>query len=891
MHQGGFFLRTSRGVAPAFFAILCLLGWTASAEAAPRRPRRVASDEAAAADLYVAPNGRDSWSGTLPSPNATNTDGPFASVARAQAGVKKLVAAGSKHPLTVMLRGGSYYLPLSSTSPGTLTFTASDSGTANAPVTWQNYPQETPIVSGGVAIGAGGFGLTWSSAGGNLWQVPLPAGTEPFEYLYYNQERRLRARVQSSSPTSVGYYMSGGACHNSLTKQVADIAQCNLGAYMRIVNPVAPTDPGGAGCTSVTNSANPTESKCLDRFAYNPADPITTWKNVNPGGSQCGGTSNSYPAGDVEVTIFDAWTVDVMRVSCVDTQNHVIRFTGATLGESNATGYESSGPMVGHRFIVENVKDAFDAAQAAGQTGIWFLDRSKSPWVLNYLASQGENPNTDTVVIAQTSPVMGTNPGGSLLAAVNLQYATFRGIVFEVDNYVPPAAGFNNDASPEWPLPQAIDCESCQYVTFDGITVRHTSASGLLIASTSGNSGQPAANDVVENSAFYDIGDCGIRLGHHYGDSDKSANTPQFITIQNNLIQGYSRVFPDGRGISLGQGHDMVFQNNDINDGYHAGISVCNTPCNGHTANAANITSQYNHIWNIMQGVTADGGTLYYSSGAADGAAVGNKIFNNLLHDNTDSSIIDNGVAASGYGGWGIYLDGQTAGVDVENNVVFRTTQAGANMTNGPAPGQPPNTFNNNIFAYGQKALFTESSAWPQGCTNASMRASLTNNIFYFDRTDSQNFYVVTGCSYSCGLNYNQFQNFQNNLYWRTDGKFATYGKAFHVMTKPPADTTQCGGGASVWTFLTFPQWQGGMPPNGIPAAMSEDATGSVTMNPHFGNTGNPTDFLLSANLLPGFDYTKTNDTILHAGRTVVTLTAPPVPATFPAFTFSQSDY
>jgi hypothetical protein len=77
----------------------------------------------------------------------------------------------------------------------------------------------------------------------------------------------------------------------------------------------------------------------------------------------------------------------------------VIYLSAATKG--NAGVYNMFGPVTGHRYVVENARDAFDAARAAGQTGLWFLDRSASPWTLNYLASTSENPNADTVVIAQ----------------------------------------------------------------------------------------------------------------------------------------------------------------------------------------------------------------------------------------------------------------------------------------------------------------------------------------------------------------------------------------------------------------------------------------------------------------------------------------------------------
>ena len=327
------------------------------------------------ADYYIAPNGNDSWSGKLAAPNSARTDGPFASVPRAQEAVRSLVKTDAGKPVAVTLFGGTYYLPLSPTHPGILRFTEEDSGSARARITWQNRPGETPVLSGGEAIGKGGLGLTWKHVSGSLWQVQLPPDTRPFEYLFYNGERRLRSRLQSAS--GVGYYMDGGSCHSTVTKQVAGISQCNLGTFLRVAAEVPPTGEN-AGCPSVTRSAPPSRSKCLDRIAYNPNDPVTNWANLNPSGSICGGPANSYPAGDIELTLFDSWTVDRMRISCVDTQKHLIYLTGPTKG--NPGVFNMFGPVAGHRYIIENTKDAFDQAQAAGQTGLWFLDRSTTPW-------------------------------------------------------------------------------------------------------------------------------------------------------------------------------------------------------------------------------------------------------------------------------------------------------------------------------------------------------------------------------------------------------------------------------------------------------------------------------------------------------------------------------
>jgi hypothetical protein len=768
-----------------------------------------------------------------------------------------------------------------------------------------------PVVSGGVPLGTAGLKLTWKHSSGNLWQVTLPATIngnpiQPFESLFYNGSRRLRSRLQSSSSTSVGYYMNGGACYSTQTNQTVDRSNCNLGTFLRIAGTIAPTDSLGTNCPSVTNSADSSQSKCLDRFKYNPADAIPAFSNLNPttlSSQRCPLSSggNTYPQGDVEVTLFDAWSVDVLRMSCVDTARQVIYFTGPA--KSMHSPYDAFGPSVGHRYIIENSLDAFIQAQTTEhlETGLWFLDRSNSSaWVLNYLANPGENPQTDNVVIPQVQPI--AVAGGSLISATNLKNVTFHGITFEMDSYVPPALGFNNDDNGESGLPEAIDCESCQNVTFDGVTLRHTNASGILFASTSSNSGPPASNDVIQNSSFYDIGDSGVRIGHHYNGRDKAANVVQYVTVQNNLIRGYSRVFADGEGIAQGNGHDMLYQYNDINDGYHAGISVCNAGCAAHEANAFNIVSQFNHIWDVMQGITSDGGALYYGIGGWDGSGTGNKILNNLVHDTTDSSIIDGNqkYPGTGYGGQGIYVDNQSGGVDVENNVVYRVSHSPLWMTQGPPAGTPGDTFNNNILAYGRSAMFDESGPWTEGCyTAAKPLASVTNNIFYFDLDDTAQFYVIRGCAYACTYNsYTGFQNFQGNLYWRTDGGFSTYGKAFHANINAPGNASRCIAMPRQWTFLDFSQWQSSSPPPGSnwgpPGGMNEDIAGMVNTNPIFGATGDKTDFLLPAGSTVGnLVADKTNLTINTAGRRNPALTPSGAPgvvaATFPTYSYTTT--
>lgn len=50
--------------------------------------------------FFVAPCGNDTWSGGLPDPNPTDTDGPFATFQRAQTAVRE-AKAGGNGPMTV----------------------------------------------------------------------------------------------------------------------------------------------------------------------------------------------------------------------------------------------------------------------------------------------------------------------------------------------------------------------------------------------------------------------------------------------------------------------------------------------------------------------------------------------------------------------------------------------------------------------------------------------------------------------------------------------------------------------------------------------------------------------------------------------------------------------
>ena len=171
----------------------------------------------------MSPAGNDAWSGTLEEPNDDGTDGPFATIERAQKAVKQLKSKvyqpkdppvetrwiGSPHPLgkgrdiLVYIREGFYTLE----KP--LMFGPGDGGErveTNLPtgafeyhklkdhyVTYAAYPGEHPVISGGAKIS------DWKKKG-KLWVAKT--GGNPVQMLVYNGKKQTLARTPND-----GYFV------------------------------------------------------------------------------------------------------------------------------------------------------------------------------------------------------------------------------------------------------------------------------------------------------------------------------------------------------------------------------------------------------------------------------------------------------------------------------------------------------------------------------------------------------------------------------------------------------------------------------------------------------------------------------------------------------------
>jgi hypothetical protein len=157
---------------------------------------------------YVAPTGSDGNPGTLGK--------PFATIQRAQQAVRQ-------QPGPVWLRGGTYYLSEK------LVFSAGDSGSKAAPVVYQAYGKEQPVISGGVRLEK----LDWQPYRDGIVQAKVPADLQT-EEIFVNGARQILARYPDYDPKA--QYFDGFAADAISPERVARWAD-PAGGYFHAMHP------------------------------------------------------------------------------------------------------------------------------------------------------------------------------------------------------------------------------------------------------------------------------------------------------------------------------------------------------------------------------------------------------------------------------------------------------------------------------------------------------------------------------------------------------------------------------------------------------------------------------------------------------------------------------
>lgn len=408
------------------------------------------------------------------------------------------------------------------------------------------------------------------------------------------------------------------------------------------------------------------------------------------------------------ITFYHHWdfTRKHFTVSIADT---AIYYTGRKMASYNPINSQSI-------YKVENARAFLD------QPGEWCLTPSGK---LYYVPRKGETikntiataPFTDKLLILKGTPEN------------RVSHIIFDNINFSESGYIIPPSG-NNPSQAAVSADAAITAEHAMHITFTHCGINKT-----------GNYACWIKNDchfiTLSHCYLDDLGAGGLKIGVTTipkGSLQLTSN----VTVDNNILRSGSHVFPTGTGILILNASDNTITHNDIADFGYSGISAGWVWGYSYSPTKRNNIS-YNHIHHLGWGILSDMGGVY-TLGASEGTVVNN----NVIHD----------IFSREYGGWGLYTDEGSAGIRMENNLVYHCKSAAFHQHYGK-----DNVISNNIFVSQVKAQLQATRVEPH------LSFTFTHNIIYFDSGTlmTSNWYKVDMKS-------------DYNCYWDTRTKNIEFG-------------------------------------------------------------------------------------------------------------------
>lgn len=538
-----------------------------------------------------------------------------------------------------------------------IVFTPEDSGTEDSPVVYASYPGQRAVLSGGRRISG------WRKTEDGVFAADVPevkAGEWYFRQLFVNGRRAQRAR----SPNE-GYY------------HVPALVEAKPGARW---------------------------NEGVDRFHFEPGD-IEPWNDLN----------------NVEVVVFHSWNTSRVRIASVDTQEHIVTFTGPTVFRPLAWDPDQ-------RYYVENARELQDAP------GEWYLDGQTG--TLYYRPCEGEDMESAEVIAPVLTEFVrfdGDPDAGRFVERVQL-----KGLSFQHADWNLPDKGYG-DPQAAVTIPAVISGKGARWCAVENCEVTHIGNYGIWFSRGCKN------NRIVRNHVW-DMGAGGIRIGEpNMAESDVCESSRNLIS--NNYIHDGGSVYAGAIGFWLAQSSHNEISHNEIHSLNYSGMSIgwnwSEAPNRTHHNRIEN-----NHIHHVVRGVLSDAGGIYTL-----GTQTGSVIRNNLFHD------------IFPYMGrppmaWGIYMDQGSNGHLIENNIVYNTLTGGIMNT-----GLPENVIRNNVFAFSARH-----AAWRYRWTREPSTI-FERNIFYLTQGDLFN--------QDAGAD-DERSKWDNNLFWRTDGQaMLFYGDDF----------------------------------------------------------------------------------------------------------------
>lgn len=371
--------------------------------------------------FYVAPGGNDAWSGRLAQPNPAGTDGPFASIHRAQRAVRDLRKPGQlTGPVTVLIRGVHRLA-------APIVFTPEDSGTKDAPVTYAACPGERPVLSGGRPI------TGWRRGPGDIWTAEVPevkAGQWYFRQLFVKPRAAASQADASNRPAAAGDSSSANSGLDDGWRRARRARNPNDG-YFRVQGLVDPKPKAEW-------------NQGVDKFRF-----------------QAGDVAAYHDLGNVEAVVFHSWNTSRVRIASVDKTQGIVTFTGPTIFRPLAWD-------PAQRYYVENARELLDSP------GEWYLDRQTG--VLSYWPLPGADVQSAEIV----APVLGelVRFDGDPDAGRFVDHVRLLGLSLQHADWTLPERGYG-DPQAAVTVPAAVFAKGARFCAVEQCEIAHVGTYGI----------------------------------------------------------------------------------------------------------------------------------------------------------------------------------------------------------------------------------------------------------------------------------------------------------------------------------------------------------------------------------------------------------------------------
>ena len=541
---------------------------------------------------------------------------PFKTIERAQEEVRKL-NQDMTGDIVVNIAGGEYVLS------ETLCFDERDGSADNYKIRYVS--DENAVISGGERLT--GFELFDEEK--EIYRVKVPKGAS-FRQLYVNGEKMIRSDTESNYKTRIV-----GA--SRFKKDGSIIPEWN------------------------NNGAEETLAKADYGEIYIRSCEFPEFKNLK----------------DVEIHIISAWTKNILRVQSVERDKEVAIIRVQNPEESlifnrmhpDIDGYSH---MNTHAFAyyLENAYELID------WYGEWYHDKGenmlyiKAPENTDMKTAEAVYPKLETLV-----EVKSENGRVKNLCFEGLTFANTNWNLPSEQGFVEVQAGMfanrcvfkTNDMSVSRP-PAAIVAENTENFTIKNCTVEKAGAAGIDLK-------RATKNSVIQSNTIKNIAGNGIMIGSFVVDENTDIHVVynpddenEICTgdkIVNNLVSEIGTDYEGSVGIVAGYPRDILIACNEVSYAPYSGISV------GYGWSAEDNAMRHNRILNNeihhTSQMLCDAGGIYTLSKQPDSEMSGNYIHDINLPDGAD------------YATSGIYMDEQTAGYTVKNNVIYHAWGVGRN--------------------------------------------------------------------------------------------------------------------------------------------------------------------------------------------------------------------